>query len=71
MKTCHYCTFPARWRGLCTAHYYRYYRTGTVVRRPRGRPVLNRRCTVDGCENKHVARGLCNKHYVARQRGKV
>ncbi len=27
-------------------------------------------CTVDGCTNKHLARGLCQKHYSAWRRTK-
>lgn len=25
--------------------------------------IKNKKCTIEGCEGKHVARGLCNKHY--------
>ena len=25
-----------------------------------------RLCTVEGCENKHLAKGLCNKHYARK-----
>lgn len=25
-------------------------------------------CKVEGCENKHIARGYCNKHYIQRKR---
>lgn len=28
-----------------------------------GRPASNRTCDIDGCEAKHLARGLCRKHY--------
>ncbi len=29
----------------------------------RGRPPSNRKCTVRGCSEKHVAHGYCSKHY--------
>lgn len=29
----------------------------------RGRPPSNRKCTVKGCNEKHVAHGFCSKHY--------
>gem|GEM_PF-5375769 len=36
------------------------------------RPVRDKVCTVDGCENKHVAWGMCWSHYQqARKRGRV
>ena len=33
-----------------------------------GRPVKHSKCTVDGCTNPHVAKGLCNKHYAQAKR---
>lgn len=28
-----------------------------------GRPPLNRKCAIFGCEAKHLAKGFCRKHY--------
>jgi hypothetical protein len=28
-----------------------------------------RRCTLDGCHEKHLAHGLCRRHYAAQRRG--
>lgn len=49
-------------RGMCWAHYMRWYATGDpgpaqIVRRPRGRT-----CTVEGCGRKHQGRGYCDTH---------
>lgn len=30
---------------------------------PMGRPAMNFGCTVEGCNRKHAAKGLCNMHY--------
>jgi 5-methylcytosine-specific restriction endonuclease McrA len=34
--------------------------------RPKWNRRQGRKCTVSGCEGKHRALGLCNKHYLAR-----
>lgn len=28
-----------------------------------GRKILNRKCSIEGCNHQHKARGVCNKHY--------
>lgn len=28
-----------------------------------GRPLLHTKCTIKNCSGKHVAKGLCGKHY--------
>ncbi len=39
---------------------------GTMYRR--GRRPGNRMCSVEGCENRHAAKGLCASHYAANKR---
>ena len=36
-----------------------------------GRPRSDRKCTVPGCGRRHVAHGLCSRHYQARRRRKL
>jgi hypothetical protein len=48
-------------RGLCAMHDRRLKVHGDL---DKGRPAT-RLCGVDGCTNKHLAKGMCNKHYQA------
>lgn len=41
---------------------YRPHRSRVLHAREE-QPSYDRRCSVDGCENKHYGRGLCEKHY--------
>lgn len=55
------CERPIHTRGLCTAHYAKWWRAGgddTVIRRAKGRL-----CSIEGCTRPHEARGLCGTHY--------
>jgi len=57
------CERPARSRGWCQAHYFRWRRNGepgSAELQTRGQP---RPCSVDGCESDRDAQGLCSKHY--------
>lgn len=48
--------------NYCTMHYTRKYRHGSPT--PNIRIVdPNRGCLVEGCKNKHGAKGLCYSHY--------
>ena len=46
-------------------HYNRLRRTGTTKVRPKAR------CSVNGCEEKHIARGFCRLHYDQVRRGVI
>lgn len=35
------------------------------VRRERGRPKSNRKCSIEGCEVKHYGRSWCRNHYMS------
>lgn len=54
---------PGGGRGLCNKHYMRLRRTGTTDDKPEPRrrnPVV---CSVDDCDRRTVAFGLCDLHY--------
>lgn len=46
--------------GYCTMHYKRWKRTGEPNK---VRPVREKLCTVESCEEKHCAQGYCRKHW--------
>ena len=51
---------------FCCTHYSRWrkYKDVNVVHvRGPNKKYKNRKCDVPGCENKHCAIRLCNKHY--------
>jgi hypothetical protein len=76
---CTECDEPPKAKGLCSKHYMQQRRTGTTAadawaRYGAGEALHGNRkykpgdpCTVDGCDRKVVARGLCSTHY-GRQR---
>ena len=62
-------------KGLCDTCYLRFLRTGSLEQQPRGRKKggknsthKNAKCTIEGCINKHTAKGLCMKHYKEQRR---
>lgn len=60
---------PIRARGMCVVHYNAWYwrKNGSkyVERRKLGlaAPIADRRCSVDGCNDAHEAKGYCTFHY--------
>lgn len=48
-------------RGLCRSCYTRWHRTGSLEYQRKGKPAAC--CSEEGCNNLHVARGYCEKHY--------
>ena len=61
------CGRHAKYKGLCDTH-------RTQLRR--GRPLtvprpIREKCTVDGCERDHLARGYCSGHYKQWSAGKL
>lgn len=62
------CGRPARSRGWCQTHYFRWRRNGdpgSAAIQTRGVP---RPCSVDGCDSERDAQGLCSKHYQRLQK---
>ena len=55
------CATPHFARGLCSLHYRRLTKTGTVEGPPRRR--VRAQCVVEGCARLTKARGLCRRHY--------
>lgn len=61
------CDRPARSRGYCNTHYFRWYRTGSAGTAPiKGAPPP---CKVEGCARKHSTRGYCLLHWRRVQKG--
>lgn len=57
-------------RGLCRPCYGRLVRTGSLAVTPKSKD--KRFCSMDGCAELHVARGLCEAHYrIAKRYGDV
>lgn len=52
-------------RGLCTAHYARWRKTG-VVGGPIRRWESGRTCSINGCSRPYWATDLCSTHYVRK-----
>lgn len=57
------CGKPARKRGCCHVHYYRWRIHGDPLGGGPSRGHQGETCTVDGCESEPHARGVCNMHY--------
>jgi hypothetical protein len=49
-------------RGMCRAHYVRWYTTGDAGQGP-VRAYGRLACAVPGCERKHFTHGYCKMHY--------
>lgn len=57
-KPCTECGKPSLNRFLCSLHYHRWLRHGE------DRP----KCSVEGCNNNHGSKGLCDTHYAQVRR---
>lgn len=64
------CDRKAKNRGLCAAHYQKWYR-GDPIDAPigshgawnKGRESESKACKVEGCGRQHHAKGYCKTHY--------
>jgi len=61
------CDRPSRKRGWCSAHYGRWWTTGTVPTTPLRVWTEQDGCAVDGCQREARTNALCKMHYT-RQR---
>jgi len=61
------CTEQKYAYNLCKKHNQRRYKTGRIDLGPRvaWNKSIIKICVMDNCENKHVSRGFCSKHYRA------
>lgn len=59
---------PGGGRGLCNKHYMRLRRTGSTDDKPEPRSRNPRVCSVDDCDRRIVAFGLCDLHYRRKRR---
>lgn len=59
--------------GYCKKHHKRFWRYGDpTYYPPRGNSKWRgRQCLVDGCENEVKCVGLCSRHYLQKQRGRL
>lgn len=65
MNTCFVidCGKNAVTKGLCTKHYQRLLKRGSVEDYA-GCHGVDKECSVEGCNKKVDAKGLCSKHYI-------
>lgn len=54
------CERPAAGRGMCSTHYCRWWKTGSM---DAPAPRIPSPCNVAGCVDVAKRKGLCNKHY--------
>lgn len=61
MKICEIenCCEPVQAKRLCSKHYHRLIRTGSVELLKQS----NLDCSIDGCQNKSYSKGMCRNHY--------
>lgn len=57
------CDAPARTRGWCTRHYYRWKRHGDPLAVTVREPIPLVPCSVDGCDRTAQTKGWCSMHY--------
>lgn len=58
------CELPVLYMGFCSGHYRRWIMHGNPTYSPlRSQKHGLKTCTVDGCNDKHNAKGLCMTHY--------
>lgn len=57
-------------RQLCKAHSKQWHTNGALkpLAAPRGAYAIPRVCSVDGCDRDTVAKGMCNRHYMAAKK---
>jgi hypothetical protein len=53
---------------MCNAHYARYRRSGSPLGSQVMRDSKPALCSVDGCKNRYMARGLCKTHWERMKR---
>lgn len=58
---CVICGLPTKTRQWCQRHYDKWKNHGDPLYERQ--PAPQARCTVDGCDQLVVARGVCNRHY--------
>ena len=70
MDTCKIeeCVKPTEARGWCRMHYGRWYRWGDPQEPDRRKNKPKAKCSIDGCDNDHSAKGLCKNHYEVQRR---
>lgn len=58
------CSRPVKVKsmGICQAHYFRLRRNGNFGISEINTPGTIKLCSVDGCNRKHKAKGLCSMH---------
>ena len=54
---------PGTARGLCSTHYQRLMKHGSLMLPPRPQPVRERECEFPGCTKRQRGRGCCFTHW--------
>ncbi len=58
------CTTPKRYKLYCTAHHVRWKKWGDPLgKAPQSNNLKHTHCTIEGCDKKHTALGMCQMHY--------
>jgi hypothetical protein len=57
------CAGRVKARGLCSLHYGRQWRKGSVLEGVPRKGEVARLCSIDGCGRKHAGLGFCQTHW--------